>query len=90
MRHEPGRTCLGCRRVRPRQALVRLVRGGDGVVVTDPRGTAVGRGAWVCPEEACVEQALQRGRLGHAFRKPCEVDKSLVEKVRGLWQQRQN
>ena len=32
MKREPGRTCLGCRRVLPRRALVRLVgrRAGNG------------------------------------------------------------
>jgi len=62
--------------------MVRLVRRRDGVVVADPRGTAAGRGAWVCPEESCLERALQRGRLSHAFRKPCEAGKDLVMAVR--------
>ncbi len=82
MTREPARTCLGCRRVRPRGVLVRLVRRGDGVVIADPRGSTVGRGAWVCPEEACLERALQRGRLSHAFRKPCEAGADLAMAVR--------
>ncbi|MBI2161314.1 MAG: YlxR family protein [Candidatus Rokubacteria bacterium] len=88
MTREPSRTCLGCRQVRARRALVRLVRRSDGVVVADPHGTAAGRGAWVCPEESCLERALQPGRLAHAFRKPCEAGKNLSEEVRGLWPQR--
>jgi predicted RNA-binding protein YlxR (DUF448 family) len=83
VKREPGRTCLGCRRVLPRRALVRLVRGEDGVVVADPRGAAPGRGAWVCPAQACLERALQRGRLSHAFRKPCDVGKDVLELARG-------
>src|SRR2546426_771045 len=27
--------------------------------------------SYVCPEAACVEHALSRGRLAHAFKKPC-------------------
>ena len=82
MTREPSRTCVGCRQVRSRRALVRLVRGRDGVVIADPRGTAAGRGAYVCPDEVCLERALQRGRLGHAFRKPCELEKDLAMVVR--------
>jgi predicted RNA-binding protein YlxR (DUF448 family) len=67
----PSRTCLGCRRARPKDKLVRLVRLGSGTVVVDPSARATGRGAYVCPESACVEQALIRGRLARAFRKPC-------------------
>jgi len=84
----PRRTCVGCRRVLGRQALVRLVRNGGGVVAVDPHGTAAGRGAWVCPEESCLERALQRGRLTQAFRKACEARAGLVEEVRELWRQR--
>ncbi len=62
------RTCIGCRRVRPKADLVRLVRGADGAVRPDPR--APGRGAYVCPDPGCVERALKAGRLSQAFRKP--------------------
>ena len=67
---------------------MRLVRGRDGVVITDPRGAAEGRGAYVCPDEACLERALVRARLTHAFRKPCEASENVSEEVRGLWRQR--
>ena len=90
MTREPSRTCLGCRQVRSQGALVRLVRGHDGVVIADLRGTAAGRGAYVCPDEACLARALQRGRLSHAFRKPCEIELDLFEEVRGLWRQRRS
>ncbi|MBI1961808.1 MAG: YlxR family protein [Candidatus Rokubacteria bacterium] len=82
MRREPGRTCLGCREVREKRALVRLVRRASGEVVADPAGRLPGRGAYVCPDGACLERGLERKRLAHAFRKPCE----LSEEVRGLWQ----
>jgi len=82
MTREPGRTCLGCRRVLPRRALVRLVRGANGVVVVDPLGTAAGRGAWVCADEACLTRAVERRRLSHAFAKPCEAHGDIFEAVR--------
>jgi predicted RNA-binding protein YlxR (DUF448 family) len=78
------RTCLGCRRVRPRGELVRLVSGGDGRVRVDPRGRAAGRGAYVCPDAACVERGLERGRLRHAFKTPCDADAAVVAAVRAL------
>lgn len=78
----PVRTCLGCRRARPKATLLRLVRRGDGVVVADPTGRTAGRGAYVCGDAACLERVLQRARLAHAFRKPCEVGASLGGDVR--------
>src|SRR5437867_13407353 len=73
MKREPRRTCLGCRRVRPKEALVRLVRGRDGVVVADPRGGAAGRGAYVWPGERFLECGLGRAPLTPRFRKPREA-----------------
>lgn len=32
----------------------------------------MGRGAYVCPTEECLRQALSKGRLGHAFKRPTE------------------
>ena len=77
--HAPTRTCLGCRRRRPKRELLRLVRRSDGRVDAD--GTASGRGAYVCAERECLERALKPGRLAHAFRKPSEARANLVDTV---------
>src|SRR2546425_13062123 len=82
MRTGPSRTCLGCRRARPKGWLVRLVRLGSGTVVVDPSARAAGRGAYVCPDTACVERALSRDRLAHAFKKACAAAPDLAEAVR--------
>ena len=68
----PQRTCIGCRQTRPKAALLRLVRGADGRVQIDDSGRAEGRGAYVCPDPDCLGKALSVGRLGHAFKRPCE------------------
>jgi predicted RNA-binding protein YlxR (DUF448 family) len=70
MRRDAERTCLGCRRVRAKLSLVRFVRGEDGRARVGAGG--VGRGAYACPNVECLKQALSRGRLGHAFRRPTE------------------
>ena len=82
MKTPPTRTCLGCRRARPQAMLVRLVRLPNGTVIADSGTRAAGRGAYVCPDAACVERALTRGRLGHAFKKPSEADPDLAAVVR--------
>ena len=74
----PVRMCIGCRRVRPKSALVRLVREVDGVVAVDARYRAPGRGAYVCADRACVDRALKGGRLARAFRQPSRVVSDVV------------
>jgi predicted RNA-binding protein YlxR (DUF448 family) len=81
MKSEPSRTCLGCREARPKGRLVRLVRLRSGTVVVDASAKAAGRGAYVCPDAQCVERALIRGRLAHAFRTPCVASPDLATAV---------
>jgi predicted RNA-binding protein YlxR (DUF448 family) len=69
---EPGRTCLGCRRQRPRAELIRLVRSPEGAGCFDLDGRLPGRGAWVCPTPACVD-AIPPGALSHVLRAPVRL-----------------
>ena len=68
----PQRTCIGCRKKRPKVTLLRLVRGADGRVLVDDGGRAEGRGAYVCLDSGCLGKAFSAGRLGHAFKRPSE------------------
>jgi predicted RNA-binding protein YlxR (DUF448 family) len=61
---------------------VRLVRVPSGAVTVDVDARATGRGAYVCPDTACLERGLARGRLTHAFRKPSAAGPDLAEAVR--------
>ncbi len=47
---------------------MRLVRDADGRVALDPTGKRSGRGAYICHEPACWEQALKRNGLTRALR----------------------
>lgn len=69
--HVPIRSCVGCRRRAPRATLVRLAVV-DGRVEVDREGCLGGRGAWVCPDANCLEQALRKGAgpLRRALRAP--------------------
>jgi hypothetical protein len=48
--------------------LFRLVREADGRVAVDPTGKRAGRGAYLCHDPACWEQALKRHGLERALR----------------------
>ena len=66
-KHIPERTCLACRKVRPKRELIRLVRLADGSVEVDARERKAGRGAYLCPEPECWNIGLKRNRLEHAL-----------------------
>jgi predicted RNA-binding protein YlxR (DUF448 family) len=67
-KHVPQRTCIACRRTDPKRALVRLVRDGEGRVRIDATGKQAGRGAYLCHDPACWDQALRRRGLERALR----------------------
>ncbi len=67
-KHLPQRTCIGCRQVREKKALIRLVITEKGIVEVDMLGKKPGRGAYVCQQRTCWESALRKNRLDYALR----------------------
>ena len=67
-KHIPVRTCVACRRTDAKRGLFRLVRDAEGHVAVDPTGKRAGRGAYLCHDPACWEQALKRRGLERALR----------------------
>lgn len=63
----PQRTCIACREQEGKRALIRVVRGVNGVEV-DPTGKLPGRGAYLHPTRACWESALMARSLQRALR----------------------
>ena len=53
----PTRTCTGCRQVKNKKDLIRVVRDKEGNVFVDVTGRQNGRGAYICPNEECLEKA---------------------------------
>lgn len=73
-RKKPERTCVGCRTVRPKMELVRVVRQPDGTVELDTGGKMPGRGAYVCPDVNCLDEAVKRKALDRALRAPVDAE----------------
>jgi len=65
-KHVPQRTCVGCREVLPKRALIRIVKSPEGVKV-DVTGKAHGRGAYLHDERSCWEKGI-RDALDHALK----------------------
>ena len=55
----PMRMCVGCREMKPKRELIRVVRSQDGNVTVDFTGKAAGRGAYVCRSVECLERAIK-------------------------------
>ncbi len=63
----PMRRCLGCNESKPKKELIRVVRSPEGAISLDFRGKANGRGAYVCPDPACLKKAIKAKALERAL-----------------------
>lgn len=79
------RLCVACRTLKPRPDLIRLVRLPGGEVVLDNKNQKHGRGAYVCLNRACVEQAIKKGGLARALK--TRVPPELMKDVSALGQE---
>ena len=64
----PQRTCVACRQIGGKRGLVRFVRTTEGQVLSDHTGRALGRGAYLCREIACLTAALKGNQLEHVLK----------------------
>ena len=67
-KHPPQRTCIACRQIKDKKALIRLVSTESGIAEIDVFGKKPGRGAYLCPNKTCWELALRKNRLDYALR----------------------
>ncbi len=71
----PQRQCLGCREMKDKKALIRVVRSPEGEISLDFKGKKPGRGAYVCPDPSCLAKVRKSRALERAFESaiPAEV-----------------
>jgi predicted RNA-binding protein YlxR (DUF448 family) len=66
----PQRMCVGCGQMKAKKELIRVVRTPEGFIDLDPTGKKSGRGAYVCPDTACLTAAVKGKRLEKALEHP--------------------
>ena len=63
----PQRQCVGCREMKDKKALLRIVKTPEGEILLDSTGKKSGRGAYVCPDQECLKIARKSRALERAF-----------------------
>ena len=79
----PMRQCLGCREMKPKKELIRVVRSPEGDISLDFKGKKSGRGAYICPNGECLKKATKSRALERAFSSqiPDEIYERLKEEM---------
>ena len=76
----PMRMCVGCREMKNKRELIRVVRSPEGEISLDATGKKSGRGAYVCGSAECLEKAIKIKALERALEK--KLDPDVVEALR--------
>lgn len=79
----PMRQCTGCREMKPKRELIRVVRAPEGEISIDFKGKKSGRGAYVCPNSQCLQRAIKNKAFERAFEMtiPDEIYESLSRQM---------
>lgn len=78
---ESERTCIVTRRREPPEAMIRFVRGPDGVIAPDIRARLPGRGVWVGARATLVAEAAKKRLFARSLKEQVETPPQLAEDV---------
>lgn len=79
----PMRQCTGCRTMKAKRELIRVVRSPDGEISLDFKGKKPGRGAYLCKNVDCLTRAKKSKALERSLETeiPAEVYAQLAEQM---------
>jgi len=78
----PQRTCIGCKAKKDKKDLIRIVKDKEGNIFIDRTGKANGRGAYICDDINCLEQAIKSKSLQKSFE--MNITEEVYNKLRGV------
>lgn len=83
IRKVPRRMCVGCREMKNKRELVRIVKTPEGTVLVDSTGKKSGRGAYLCPCPECLDLAIKHKSLQKALQReiPEDILASISEQI---------
>ena len=73
------RMCVGCREMKEKKSLIRIVRDPEGKVEIDLTGKKSGRGAYLCNCPECLKKAIQTHALSRAL--DCTIPSDILENI---------
>ena len=75
----PMRMCTGCREMKPKKDLIRIVKNQENEIKLDATGKLNGRGAYICKSCECLAKAQKSNALSRAF--GCDVSAEIYSEL---------
>ena len=64
----PMRQCTGCREMRSKRDMIRVIKTAENEICIDATGLKYGRGAYICPNMDCLKQAMKNRGLERSLK----------------------
>ena len=64
----PMRQCTGCREMKSKREMIRVIRTTENVICIDATGRKNGRGAYICPNMDCLKLAIKNRGLERSLK----------------------
>ena len=82
----PMRQCCGCREMKNKKEMLRVIRTPEGDVCLDATGRKNGRGAYICPSMECLKAAIKNKGIERSLNVsiPKEVIDLLTEEMKTI------
>ena len=62
------RQCTGCREMKSKREMIRVIRTAENEICIDATGHKNGRGAYICPSMQCLKQAIKSRGLERSLK----------------------
>ena len=79
MKKVPMRKCVGCQEMKSKKEMIRVIRTQEGEFLLDATGKKNGRGAYICPDPACLQKARKAKSLERSLE--AEVPELVYERL---------
>lgn len=75
----PQRKCIVCGENKDKNDLIRIVKNKEEGIILDPTGKKNGRGAYICKDEKCINEAKKKRKIEKVFK--TEISDDLYEEI---------
>ena len=75
----PMRQCIGCREMKNKKEMMRVLKTGEGEILLDTTGRKNGRGAYLCYSLECLEKARKNKGLERSLK--TEIPQEVYERL---------
>lgn len=75
----PLRLCVGCREMKPKKDMIRVVKTPENEIILDTTGRKNGRGAYLCNDVECLKKAVKSSAIDRSLK--INVEKSVYEEM---------